>query len=145
VRITTQGNGEVSRKIMITKHLQILAIVAVLSLFAFFINLLQRRMMDFKYCIVWLFSLLGVLLFSIWPSLINRLANLLGIYDSVNALFLICIFFLVCICISLTVVVSLHSNRIRTLTQNLAIKEQENKKETLESTLPKTQSNQDIQ
>jgi hypothetical protein len=41
-------------------------------------------------------------------------------------LFIVCIAFLACICISLTIVVSRLSERLRKLTQNIAICEYEN-------------------
>jgi len=57
------------------------------------------------------------------------LSSLLGIATPVFTLFLICIAFLTCICISLTIVVSRLSDRIRKLAQNIAILESKDGKD----------------
>jgi len=87
--------------------------------------MLRKQRLDLKYCLVWIIALLGVAVFCIFPGLLDGLSDLLGIGIPVNTLFLICIAFLTFICISLTVVVSRLSARLRLLTQNIAIMESE--------------------
>lgn len=106
---------------MMTKQLQYFLIVVIIILFVFFINLLRKRKLDLKYSLIWIIALLGIGIFVIFPKLIEEISNLLGIYDPMNALFFICIAFLTCICVSLTVVVSRLSERLRRLTQEIAI------------------------
>lgn len=96
-----------------------LAIVA--GAFVFFIYLLRKQKLELKYCLIWLFALVGIAVFCAFPILLEKLSHLLGIETPVNTLFVICIVFLACICISLTVVVSNLSNKMRELTQNIAI------------------------
>jgi len=104
-------------------ELRLIMLVIIVSLVVFFITLLRRRKLDLKYCLVWLFALAGISVFCISPGLLDSLSVLLGIDVPVNTLFLVCIAFLACICISLTIVVSRLSERLRTLTQNIAISE----------------------
>jgi len=99
--------------------------VIIVALVIFFISMLRKQKLDLKYCLVWLFALLGVAVFCIFPQLLAGFSSLLGIELPVNALFLICIAFLTCVCISLTIVVSRLSDRLRKLTQNIAIRESE--------------------
>jgi hypothetical protein len=108
---------------MMTPRLQYFLIVTIIVLFIFFINLLRQHKLDFKYCLVWIFSLLGLSVFCIKPEFIDRISKILGVQNPMNTMFFICIFFLTCICISLTVVISHLSSRIRQLTQNITIKE----------------------
>jgi hypothetical protein len=109
-------------------ELRLLMLFVIAVLFIFFIYMLRKGKMDLKYCLVWLFGLFGIAIFCIFPGLLFGLSNLLGIEVAANMLFLVCIAFLACICISLTVVVSRLSNRLRQLTQNIAILECESRK-----------------
>ena len=102
-------------------ELRLIMLFIIVILFIFFIGMLRRRKLDLKYCLVWLFGLIGIAIFCAFPGLLDRLSNVLGIATPVFTLFLICIAFLACICISLTIVVSRLSDRLRKLTQNIAI------------------------
>jgi len=103
-------------------------LVIIAALFVFIITLLRRQKLDLKYCIVWIIALLGIAVLCISPPLLDRLSVFFGIDVPVNTLFMVCIAFLACICISLTVVVSRLSDRLRKLTQNIAILEGEAEK-----------------
>ena len=109
-------------------ELRLIMLILIAVLFIFFIMMLRKGKMDLKYCLVWLFGLFGIAVFCIFPGLLFGLSNLLGIEIAVNTLFLVCIAFLACICISLTIVVSRLSNRLRQLAQNIAILECEARK-----------------
>jgi len=100
-------------------------LVIIVALLIFFISLLRKQKLDLKYCLVWIFALIGVAVLCIFPALLDRLSELFGIGIPVNTLFLIGIAFLAFISISLTVVVSRLSDRLRKLTQNIAILEHE--------------------
>ena len=104
-------------------QLRIIMIIIMIGLFIFFFSMLRNKKLDLKYCLVWMFALLGIAVFCIFPGLLDSLSKVLGIGVPVNTLFLICIAFLTFICISLTVVVSRLSARLRQLTQNLAVLE----------------------
>jgi len=104
-------------------ELRISMLVIIVGLFIFFFSMLRKKKLDLKYCLVWMFALLGIAVFCIFPGLLDSLSGILGIGVPVNTLFLICIAFLTFICISLTVVVSRLSARLRQLTQNLAVLE----------------------
>jgi hypothetical protein len=109
-------------------ELRLIMLIVIAIFFFFFIYMLRKGRMDLKYCLVWLFGLFGIAVFCIFPGLLFGLSDFLGIEVAANMLFLVCIAFLACICISLTVVVSRLSNRLRQLTQNIAILECEARK-----------------
>ena len=106
-------------------ELRLIMLVIIVGLFLFFFSMLRKKKLDLKYCLVWMFALLGIAVFCIFPGLLDSLSMVLGIGVPVNTLFLICIAFLTFICISLTVVVSRLSAKLRQLTQNLAVMESE--------------------
>ncbi|MDR1001576.1 MAG: DUF2304 domain-containing protein [Clostridiales bacterium] len=108
-----------------TLKLQLLVGVVVVIIFLFLLNLLRKRNIELKYCLVWLIGLISLAVIDLFPGLLYALAGLLGIETPVNALFAICIVFLALVCVSLTVVVSRLSDRLRKLVQNIAIKEKE--------------------
>ena len=101
--------------------LRIIMLVIIVLLFVFIISMLRRKKLELKYCLVWVFALIGIAVLCIFPQLLDWLSAQLGIIEPVNTLFLVCIAFLTCICISLTIVVSRLSERLRKLTQNIAI------------------------
>jgi hypothetical protein len=82
-------------------------------------------MLDIKYSLVWLFGIIAIFLLTLNPWLINKLAEILGVYDAMNALLFIALAFLTCICISLTVAISRLSGKIKELVQISAIMEKE--------------------
>jgi len=106
-------------------ELRVLVLIVILILFVFFFKMLQKQKLDLKYCLIWMFALVGIAIFCIFPSLMMHVSNLLAIGSAANTLFLICIAFLASICVSLTIVVSRLSSRMRKLTQNIAILELE--------------------
>jgi len=104
-------------------ELRILILVIIAMLFIFFVHMLRKKKLELKYCLVWVFGLLGTAVFCAFPRLLRVVSDWLGVETSVNTLFLVCIAFLAFICVSLTVAVSRLSARLRELTQNVAIKE----------------------
>ena len=106
-------------------ELRIVMLVIIAVLFVFFISMLRKKKLELKYCLVWVFALLGIAVFCIFPSMLFNLSVFLGIRVPTNTLYLVCIAFLTCICISLTIAVSRLSERLRVLTQNIAITENE--------------------
>ena len=61
----------------------------------------------------------------IFPTLLSRLLKVLGITGNMNGLFIICIAFLMMLCMALTSIVSRQAGKIRRLSQSLAIMERE--------------------
>ena len=98
-------------------------LVIIVALFIFFVSMLRRRKLDLKYSLVWLIGLFGIAIICVFPHLLEGFSTLIGIETPVNTLFLICIAFLACICISLTIVVSSLTDKLNKLVQRIAITE----------------------
>ncbi len=100
-------------------------IVIVLLVFALIaiLRFVQRKELQLKYSLVWIaVDIMMIVAVSI-PNFLKGLASLMGIYSIANMLFFLGIIFTLAICFSLTVALSRASERIRSITQEIAIKE----------------------
>lgn len=61
----------------------------------------------------------------VFPHILPAFLRLLGITGNMNGLFIICIAFLMMLCMALTSIVSRQAGKIRRLTQIMAIMEKE--------------------
>lgn len=91
----------------------------------FLMGLVKKRVLELRYALPWLIVAVGVVVLGAFPQLISRLAHLLGIGVPVNVLFFLGFCFLSCISLALTLIVSKLSDRIRVMTQKIALMEQE--------------------
>lgn len=98
-------------------------IIVSLVFIAVIIRLIQRKHLSMKYSFLWLILLLVMLLCALLPILPYRLSGLLGFEVPANFIFLVAIFFLLAIALSLSIIVSKQQRRITTLIQELAILE----------------------
>ena len=110
---------------MMTLRLQIILIIFMVIAFIFFINLLQKKMLETKYSLIWLFCIIAIIILCLNPLLIDEIAAFLGVYTAMNAIFFIAISVLACISILLTIAVSRLSGRIKLLVQTIALLDKE--------------------
>lgn len=99
--------------------------------FAFFmwvLVLVSKEKLQLKYSLLWLALTFITFLCTLFPAPVYRLATLLGFDAASNFIFLAGFFFLIMVCISLSVIVSKQSTSIKNLTQRIAILEKELKK-----------------
>ena len=108
---------------MISKTLQAFMLIAIAVYFVCLLQLLRKRRLNLKYTLLWLFSGVLMLLLALFPQLLGSLASLVGIYDPTNALFAILCFCIIMILMSLTAIVSKQNERIKHLTQSVALLE----------------------
>lgn len=101
--------------------LQILLIVASIAFTGFIFYLVRREDLDLKYSLTWCFMGLVLVIIALQPRIVSEGAKILGIGLPVNAVFLISIFCILNILLSVTVAVSRASHRTKRLTQEIAI------------------------
>ena len=70
-------------------RLQIVVIVAMALALIYLIRQIFRKKLDIKYGIIWLGMSILIMVFAIWPNLLGRLSDLMGIASPVNMLFFI--------------------------------------------------------
>ena len=106
---------------MMSVQLQITLIICLLVVAGYIIKLVRHKRIDFKYGLAWLLVELCILILAIWPVLLNKLADMLGIASPMNMLFFFGFTLVVVIIFSLSISVSKLSDRVRKLSQEIAI------------------------
>lgn len=106
-----------------TNLFRITLLIGVLIYFGIIIVLMRKHRMSLKYSLVWFLT--GAILFvcALFPQVVQWVAKMMGVYSEVNVVFFLGICFLLIIILSLTSIASLHSERLRNLTQTQAILE----------------------
>ena len=96
--------------------LRIILIVVCLLTLIFLIRKIRQAKVQIEDSLFWIFFSAGLLLISIFPQIADFFAKLLGIYSTVNFLFLIKIF-------NMNIHISQLENRLKNLAQSVAIHE----------------------
>lgn len=96
-----------------------------LALACYIVILVKNDKLQLRYSLVWLAMACIVLLCAIFPQPLFDLAHMFGFQVGSNFLFFIGLFFLLCICLSLTSIVSKQQSAIKNLSQRIAILENE--------------------
>ncbi len=97
----------------------IIGSISVLLILCVF-ELIRRRRLKEKYALLWLLSGLVIFTFSIFPTLLNSIADLMGMYY-LTTLFIISFLFLLAIVLHFSTVISRLSERNKYLAQELGI------------------------
>jgi len=106
---------------MITLKLQLLLIAFSLIVFFVFINRTRRYKLEIKYALIWIFFSAAGVIIAIFPQIFFWIAYVMGIELPVNAVFLLAVSAIFLTLYSLTVSLSNHSRKLRTLTQEIGI------------------------
>ncbi len=102
----------------------IVAVLIVLSLLVIG-NLVRKKKLDLRYALVWVVVGVVVLVFDVFPPMLNWVTHLLGIELAVNMLFFLGFVFSLLIIFTLTVSVSRLSDKVKRLSQEMALLEAE--------------------
>lgn len=106
---------------MITLKLQLLLIAFSLVVLFVFINRTRRYKLELKYALIWIFFSAAGVIVSIFPQIFFFIARVMGIEVPVNAVFLLAVSAIFLTLYSLTVSLSNHSRKLRTLTQEMGL------------------------
>lgn len=106
---------------MMSVRLRITLIICLLLIAWYIIRLVRQKRIDFKYSLAWLFIELCILIMVIWPALLDKLSDKLGIASPMNMLFFFGFALAVVIIFCLSISVSKLSDRVRKLSQEIAI------------------------
>ena len=109
---------------MLPHQLRFVLLLALVLFFLIVLYLLKNRRLALKYTLLWLFTGIMLLILVIWPSILYRIARLIGIQTGMNTLYVLLIAFIIMILMSLTSIVSVQTERIRKLAEANAILEQ---------------------
>lgn len=103
--------------------LRLSLILGLIIYFMILVQLIKKNKLDLKYTLLWLFSGIVLLLIAIFPNIIIFIIKFLGIVELTNGLFLLVIFFILIIMMSITGIVSKMKNDNRKLIQKNALLE----------------------
>lgn len=106
---------------MIPATLRITLIMAVVCYFIVILYFLKQKALNLKYTLLWLVAGLVMGILVAVPELLVSIIRIFGIQDNMNGLFIFAIGFIILILLSLTSIASRQNQKIRTLTQELAI------------------------
>ena len=110
-------------------RIQVLIVAVALLCMFYVINKIRNKGIELKYSLIWLALGVGILLFTCFPQLTKWLAHMLGISQPMNMLFFAGFCFMLPIIFSLSVSVSKLSNKVKRLTQEVALLEEDKRKE----------------
>jgi hypothetical protein len=100
-------------------HVLVLFVCVIGALFL--LRLLRRRQLRGKYTLLWIVTGVFVLVIASAPSLLDRTARSLRIYNSPNLLFALALAFLLLVCVYFSYELSRLEERTRILAEELAI------------------------
>ena len=110
---------------MLPTNLRITLAIALIVYFSLILIFLKKKAIELKYTLLWLLAGLCMAILVVFPSILPSLLRILGITGNMNGLFIICIAFLMMLCMALTSIVSRQAGKIRNLTQSMANMEKE--------------------
>lgn len=108
---------------MISLKLKIVLSLGIIVYFIGIIYLLKRKSISLKYTLMWIFAGFTMISFVLCPRILNVITKITGIELPSNAIFVIVLFFILLLLMSLTSIVSKLSEKNKTLVQNVAILE----------------------
>lgn len=108
---------------MISGTLRFTLIVGLLCYFIIILYFLKNKALSLKYTLLWILAGVIMLVMTVFPIVLFKITGLLGIQSGMNGLYIICIGFIMVILMALTSIVSKQRNKIKVLTQELAILE----------------------
>jgi len=102
-------------------RIQIIAITASAGLMLWVLHLIRQRILRAEYGIIWLAGTAALVIVSIWRGLLDRIANLVGVYYAPAVLLLVGIFFGILGFLHMTVALSRLADQQKKLAQELAL------------------------
>lgn len=101
--------------------IQIISIVASLSIFFIVVNLVRRRRLKTEYSLIWIMVSVTFIVFSFWRDGIDWLAKLFGIAYAPSVLFIILLVGIILLLIEFSIIISKQSERIKVLVQEIGL------------------------
>lgn len=106
---------------MMSLHVRLVVIFSSCIMLLIIFDLVRRQRLRARYSLFWLFVGFLFLVFSIWSTLLNQVAALIGIYSSTNALFMVGFAGMVAILLHFSAIISTLSVENKKLIQRLSI------------------------
>lgn len=105
----------------LTTRSRIIAAVAAVFFFLLVLELVRRRKLQERYTVLWFVLAIGMLAGAAFPTLLELLANLIGVRDTNVALFALLLLLLLALAFESTITASRQGERITRLAQENAL------------------------
>lgn len=102
----------------------VLTVVSILTC-SFILRSIRKSQVQINDALFWIFFSLVLLIFSIFPKLAEKIANVLGIVSAVNFIFLFIIFLLLINQFQLTLKLSKLDTKFKNLVQIIALRDKD--------------------
>ena len=119
------GEEEDSASDGIETKAQIIALVVTFAMFLFILDLVRRRRLSERYALLWMVAAISLLVLSIWTGGLDAIADLMGIQEPANAIFIIAFAVGFLLLLNFSVVSSRMGEESKVLAQEVARLEQE--------------------
>ncbi|CDD57856.1 DUF2304 domain-containing protein [[Bacteroides] pectinophilus] len=130
---------------MMTLKFRLIMAAILLIGFVIIINMVRKKSLDLRYALIWLALIAMILVIVIVPGLLGVITHFLGIYDAMNMVFFMGFVFLIVVTFFLTAALSRNSNRIKALTQQVALLEKQVRDESVKVSLKDEASSEDAE
>jgi len=107
----------------------VLGALASIITFIFVFWLMRRGVLREKYAVLWLLFSGAALFFSVVPGALRGVSDLIGVETPANLLFFVTIVLLILVAVQLSYELSRHEARIRRLAEEVALLDQEVKRQ----------------
>jgi len=104
--------------------IQLVSIIGSLVLLLTVLGLIKNNKLKIRYAVIWLFTCLTMLIFSVWRQSIDVIAGMMNIYYPPSVLFLAAFLFLLIIVLHFSIVISQFAENQRRLAQEVAMLEE---------------------
>lgn len=108
---------------MIRPFLRVSLCIGIAVYFFLIGHFLKSKALNLKYSLLWIISGIIMLILVIFPGILYEISALLGFASPVSAIISSELFFLMCILMSVTSIVSKQNEKSKRLTQDLALLE----------------------
>lgn len=99
----------------------LIAALLVIIVLIFVVELVRRQKIREKYAILWIFVGVGTLIMAAFPGVLAWASEFVGVQVPSNLLFAVALTLLAGVCLQISREISLHEEKIRTLTEEVAI------------------------
>jgi hypothetical protein len=117
------GDSEIETKV------QIVALVATLALFLLVLDLVRRRRLAERYALLWMSAAVALLVLAIWRDGLDVIADLMGIAEPANAIFILAFGVIFVLLLHFSVATSRLAEETKVLAQEVARLDQELREE----------------
>jgi hypothetical protein len=101
-------------------RIQIIAVIVTVLIFLVILELVRRRRLVERYALLWMLAALGLVVLAVWRDLLDVAADLLGIADPPNALFIVAFGVAFVLLLHFSVATSRLSEETKILAQEVA-------------------------